>query len=78
VHHHLGQYDRAVDCYRAASDLFRDMGDQDSGAIVLDHLGDTHAAAGDLVQARAAWQQALDLFDTLQHPEAETVRAKLA
>jgi DNA-binding SARP family transcriptional activator len=77
AHHHLGQFDRAVDCYRAASDLFREMGDQDSGAIVLDHLGDTHAAAGHPAQARAAWQQALDAFDTLHHPQADSVRTKL-
>jgi hypothetical protein len=33
--------------------------------------------AGPLAHARDAWQQALDIFDTLQHPQAETVRTKL-
>jgi hypothetical protein len=34
-------------------------------------------AAGDLPQARQAWQQALAIFEDLQHPDAEKVRAKL-
>jgi len=27
AHHHLGQYDAAVDCYRKAVDLIRQFGD---------------------------------------------------
>ncbi len=43
----------------------------------VDHLGDNSRAAGDLDEARNAWQQALDIFDDLHRPDAERVRAKL-
>jgi hypothetical protein len=46
-------------------------------ADVLIHLGDTQHAAGDLTDARAAWQHALDIFTDLDHPDTNTVRAKL-
>jgi hypothetical protein len=41
-------------------------------------MGDTHHAAAQLDQARAAWEEALAILDDLQHPEAEQVRARLA
>jgi hypothetical protein len=45
--------------------------------MILDHLGDTHAAAGDPGAARAAWQQALAILTELDHPDAERLRGKL-
>jgi predicted negative regulator of RcsB-dependent stress response len=47
-------------------------------ANALSHLGDIRHTAGDLAQARQAWQQALAIFDDLQHPDVGQVRAKLA
>jgi hypothetical protein len=44
----------------------------------LTHLGDTRHAAGELAQARQAWQQALAVLEDLQHPEPEQVRARLS
>jgi hypothetical protein len=41
-------------------------------------LGNARHAAGELPQARHAWQQALAIMDDLQHPSADKVRAKLA
>jgi hypothetical protein len=35
------------------------------------------AARGDQQQARQAWQQALEILDDLQHPDADQVRDKL-
>jgi hypothetical protein len=44
----------------------------------LTHLGDSRHAAGELAQAREAWQQALAILEDIQHHDAGEVRAKLA
>ena len=49
-------------------------GDQ---ARVLTNLGDAQLAFGDTQAAVAAWQQAVTIFDELQHPGAELARGKL-
>ena len=76
--HHLGNFAEAVACYQRALSISRESGDRYHEAEALTHLGDTHQAAGELAQAREAWQQALAILDDLQHPDADQVRAKLA
>ncbi|HZO69839.1 MAG TPA: tetratricopeptide repeat protein [Kribbellaceae bacterium] len=78
AHHHLGQHTQAVTCYQHALTLSRDLGDRYAQAEVLTHLGDTHHATDYPQAARDAWQQALTILDDLDHPDAETTRAKLA
>jgi len=39
---------------------------------------DTRHVAGELPQAREAWQQALAIFEESQHPDTEKVRDKPA
>jgi hypothetical protein len=58
--------------------LNRESGDRFDEADALICLGDTREAAGDLAQAREAWQQAVTILEDLQHPQAGQVRAKLA
>lgn len=58
--------------------MHRESGDRVHEAQALTHLGDTRQAAGQLPQAREAWQQALAILDDLEHPDAGQVRAKLA
>jgi tetratricopeptide (TPR) repeat protein len=77
AHHHLGHHTQAIACYRHAIDLFQDLGDRYGEAAALARLGDTHHAAGDLDAARTAWQRALTILDQLDHPDADTVHAKL-
>jgi tetratricopeptide (TPR) repeat protein len=77
AHHHLGHHTQAADCYQHAVRLFRDLGDRYWQATILNHLGDTHHAAGNHDAARTAWTQALDILTDLDHPDANTVRAKL-
>jgi tetratricopeptide (TPR) repeat protein len=77
AYHHLGDHAQAIACYQHALDLFRDLGDRYEEASTLTHLGDTQHATGDRQAARGAWQQALTIFDQLDHPDAQTVRAKL-
>jgi DNA-binding SARP family transcriptional activator len=78
AHHNLGAYQQAHDHYTASLRLFREVDDLNGIAETLDHLADTHRAAGDEPAARAAWQEALELLDQLQHPGAGSVRDKLA
>ncbi|WP_282102473.1 tetratricopeptide repeat protein [Micromonospora sp. D75] len=77
AHHHLGEYEDAVDCFRQALALFAEIGDRHAEGIVLDHLGDTWAAAGRADAARDAWRRSLALYEELGHADAEAVRRKL-
>jgi hypothetical protein len=53
-----------------------DLGDRYYEADTLVRLGDTHLAADNPDGARTAWQRALDILTELDHPDADTVRAK--
>jgi tetratricopeptide (TPR) repeat protein len=78
AHHHLGQHTQAITCYQNAIDLFRELGDRYQEATTMTQLGDTHHAAGNPTAAHDAYHQALTILDDLDHPDADTVRAKLA
>ncbi|MGY5128265.1 ATP-binding protein [Streptomyces nigrescens] len=78
AHHQLGHHAQAVSCYQHAHTLFRDLGDRYHEADILTHLGDTHHAAGNASAAHDAWQHALAILTDLDHPDADTVHAKLA
>jgi DNA-binding SARP family transcriptional activator/tetratricopeptide (TPR) repeat protein len=78
IHRQRGQHEQAIACYRNALDLTRDLGLRRVEAEHLVNLGDAHHAAGDAVAARDAWQQALAVLEPIDHPEVESVRAKLA
>jgi tetratricopeptide (TPR) repeat protein len=75
---HLGDFTRAAAHFESALTLSRERSDRYGEAEALAHLGDARHAAGELPQARQAWQQALAIYDDLQHPDAGDVRAKLA
>jgi tetratricopeptide (TPR) repeat protein/transcriptional regulator with XRE-family HTH domain len=75
--HHLGNLAEAAACYERALSVFREAGDRFSEALALSHLGDTRQTTGEPSQAREVWQQALTILDDLQHPSADTLRAKL-
>ncbi|MBV1856673.1 AfsR/SARP family transcriptional regulator [Catellatospora tritici] len=76
AHRHLGDHAQAVACYQHAIDLYRDLGDRFNQADTLTNLGDAHHAANHR-GAVAAWRQALAIFEQLNHPAADQVRAKL-
>jgi tetratricopeptide (TPR) repeat protein/transcriptional regulator with XRE-family HTH domain len=75
--HHLGNFAEAAACYERALGVLREFGERYPEAEALTHLGDTRHAAGDLPRAREAWQRALTIFEDMQHPDADEVRAKL-
>jgi len=74
--HHLGRRNLAVARYRQA--LRAADGDTAVKAVVLDHLGDSYAADGDLADALRFWDQALRIFEEAHHPAAEQIRAKIS
>jgi len=76
--HHLGNLPEAAACYQRALSIAQELGDRPGEAQALTHLGDIQHAFGDLPQALTAWHQALAILDDLRHPDADTVRAKLA
>ncbi|HET6213124.1 MAG TPA: tetratricopeptide repeat protein, partial [Micromonosporaceae bacterium] len=77
AHHHLGHHTEAVTCYLDSIRLFQAMGNRPGEAVVLTHLGDTYRAAGNDGAAQNAWQQALEILDEFDHPDAAGVRAQL-
>jgi DNA-binding SARP family transcriptional activator/tetratricopeptide (TPR) repeat protein len=78
VEERLGRYPDAVVSYRRSAELFRDLGDRYQHAATLIKLGDADMATGEPAAARDAWRAALAILTDLDHPDAETVRAKLA
>jgi tetratricopeptide (TPR) repeat protein len=78
AHRRLGQYDQASDYYRQSLSVYRELGYHYNEATILTYLGETYYAAGEDQAAWDAWQQALAIFDQLGHPDADTVRTKLA
>jgi hypothetical protein len=40
-------------------------------------MGDAHDLLDERERALAAWREAVEIFDSLHHPEGTTVRAKL-
>jgi tetratricopeptide (TPR) repeat protein/transcriptional regulator with XRE-family HTH domain len=76
AHHHLGEHERAAAYYNRALEFFRRLGEPYYTAQALAHLGDALDAMGDDA-ARAAWQEALAIFDGLGHSNADGIRVRL-
>lgn len=77
LHHIGGDHERAVDCYQRSLALRGEAGDRHSFAGTASRLGDALYSAGDRDGAVDAWR-ALAILDRLGHPDADTVRPKLA
>jgi DNA-binding SARP family transcriptional activator/tetratricopeptide (TPR) repeat protein len=78
AHHRLGEYPHAIRCYQRAIVLARKTGDRWNEADDLHNLGDVQRDVGNPAAALAAWRRAVVIFDEMCHPDADTVRAKLA
>jgi tetratricopeptide (TPR) repeat protein len=77
AHHQRGDYQPAIVCYERAIALSRVLADRFNEADTLSSLGDVHYSAGDIRAARRAWEDALCIFDEIEHPDREKVCAKL-
>ena len=78
AHHRLGHHTHAAGCYQQALTLYRALGDHYEEATTLTNLGDTYHAAGHPDATQTTWTHALAILNNLDHPDADTVRAKLA
>jgi tetratricopeptide (TPR) repeat protein len=77
AHHHLGDHTKASDCFHAALDLCRALGNQWNEVEVLLHLAQTQSAAGDLDTAHTTRQHALIIMREIDHPGAQQLAATL-
>jgi tetratricopeptide (TPR) repeat protein len=73
----LGNYAQAASHFESALLEAERHFDAFLEAEILIHLGEARHAVGELPQARQAWQQALAIYDDIQHPSAGKIRAKL-
>jgi tetratricopeptide (TPR) repeat protein len=77
IRQQLGDHWQAIACYERSLDLARLLCDRFNQADTLGTLGDSYASAGDSAAARRAWTEALRIFQEIEHPDADLVRAKL-
>jgi DNA-binding SARP family transcriptional activator len=77
AHHGLADHRQAAICFQRAIDLYSGLGDRYWEADTLALLGDVRHSAGDIIAARRSWAQALRIFDEIDHPDGDRVRAKL-
>jgi tetratricopeptide (TPR) repeat protein len=77
TYHQLGEYAAAIDRYEQALLLWREVGNTYFAADTFARMGESHNAAGDAEAARTAYGQAIEIFDSLNHRNAEQVRAML-
>ncbi|MGW1230238.1 AfsR/SARP family transcriptional regulator [Streptomyces sp. NPDC002530] len=77
VHRAMGQYTEALECCRRCQEGFRRLGNRYGEAVALRELGEVLGAVGDPAGAREAWRSSLALFEGLDHPDADAVRALL-
>ncbi|WP_328604534.1 tetratricopeptide repeat protein [Amycolatopsis sp. NBC_00345] len=74
----LGEYVVALGHYRSALALARETDDVYDEPGILANLGDTHASLGQTADARAAWEQARDLYrEHRRNRAAELLEVKL-
>jgi tetratricopeptide (TPR) repeat protein/transcriptional regulator with XRE-family HTH domain len=75
---HTGRYIAALRHLQQAETLLLNVGNTYYEATVLDYLGRTHHAIGELDATRHTWQQALQLYQTQRRTtEAEDVQERL-
>ncbi|MEV5966897.1 BTAD domain-containing putative transcriptional regulator [Kribbella sp. NPDC051952] len=72
-----GRLDEAIASYAMSVGLLRVLGRRLDTAETLVSMAETQAQAGQLEAARASWTEALEIFETLDHPDAKTVRRTL-
>jgi DNA-binding SARP family transcriptional activator/tetratricopeptide (TPR) repeat protein len=77
VHRRCGRHREALDDYGAALWHARQIGDPYEEAKILEGIAEARAASRQPDTARIALRQALDIFERLGVPEAETARIRI-
>jgi tetratricopeptide (TPR) repeat protein len=72
-----GVYGEATDLYHSALKLAREIGDPYEEAKILEGIGETSLSTLRSDAARIAFRQALDIFERLDVPEAESARIRI-
>ncbi len=72
-----GGYGEAFDLYHSALKLAREIGDPYEEAKILEGIGETSLSTLRSDAARIAFRQALDIFERLDVPEAESARIRI-
>jgi tetratricopeptide (TPR) repeat protein len=74
----LRERETAIAYYAEALAMYRAIGDPEGEAGALTHLGDAQFASGRVADAKASWEDALDLVARLAGNDSRTLRARLA
>ncbi|HUY45475.1 MAG TPA: tetratricopeptide repeat protein [Streptosporangiaceae bacterium] len=77
AHRGQGRHDQALDHYQQALLLARAIGEPYQEGKILDGIAETVQQTEGPGPARIYWHQALDVYQQLNVPEAETVRIRL-
>jgi tetratricopeptide (TPR) repeat protein len=72
-----GRYDEAFDHYHTALRLAREIGDPYEEAKILEGIAETTLSTQRPHPARILLRQALDIFERLGVPEAESARIRI-
>jgi DNA-binding SARP family transcriptional activator len=72
-----GRYGEALDRYQAALKLAREIGDPYEEAKTLEGIAETNLSTQGPYAARIVFRQALDIFERLGVPEAESARLRI-
>jgi DNA-binding SARP family transcriptional activator/tetratricopeptide (TPR) repeat protein len=77
VHRGSGRYGEASDNYHTALKLAREIGDPYEEAKILEGIAETTLSTRGAYAARILFRQALDIFERLGVPEAESARIRI-
>jgi DNA-binding SARP family transcriptional activator/tetratricopeptide (TPR) repeat protein len=77
IHDRRADRAQAIACYAKGADLYRQNHDGYNQAETLTRLGDAYQAAGELAAAQRTWRQALQLQETLDHPDPGRILQRL-
>lgn len=73
-----GAPDEAAERHTAALAVAIEIGDRYEQARAHAGIAAVHESTGDLDAARTCWQHALDIYDSLEVPDADAVRTRLS
>ena len=77
IHRCCGQYGEAFDEYHAALRLAREIGDLYEEGKILEGIAESTLSTQQPAAARIVFRQALDIFERLGVPEAESARIRI-
>ncbi|WP_189269629.1 AfsR/SARP family transcriptional regulator [Streptomyces fuscichromogenes] len=76
AYHRLGKKPESLYSLHRALAIYRELADAYLIADTLVHIGDTHSSDSP-GEARKAWTDAVDILDSLGHPEGDLIRQRL-